>query len=245
MKKPRLKDRIQFLLTGKLPCAKPETIQRHVQPYLTNPVQVGSEIFYRVTEWAYKPITANHPTFKDKDGNPVKVWEAFEVDGEKYYTCDPDSLPSYRYRIWALVQEEWQLGLSREFLDSFIDTMNKIWNGDDRAAEDGYRAFQEFKTRYRLVRTENQMYQIISLVYFTMDEDLATYDFNYNRKKIEKWQNSQAPHDFFFGRRMLELLNLDFKSKTDLETWMKQIKLADLMLKKGLLYSLSSTLEGK
>lgn len=238
---PTLKHRLKFLLTGKLPKASSEPIQRHVKPYLSDAVQVGDETLYRLSEWAHKPITFDHPTFQDRDGKRVKVWKAFKCGDTEIWTCDPGDLPSFRYRKWGLVQEEWQLGLSKEFLDGFQTDLEATFKGNEDATAKAFNAFQEFKVRRQMVRTEDLMFKLISLVYFTEGENLADYNFHEQIDKITMWKKYKEPSDFFFGRRMLELLGLDFTSKDILEQWMKMNKTRDFLLKKGLLNTLGST----
>ena len=64
------------------------------------------------------------------------------------------------------------------------------------------------------------VFKIASVVYFTKDESPWSYDFKYNKKKIEKWKLLDLK-DFFFMIRVQDLIPIGDLSKTDFATYMK------------------------
>ena len=243
-KKPTIQDRLKFLLTGKLPKGLQEPIRGHVRPYLTDSVQIGGETYYKPSEWAKMPITAKHPMFEGPDGK-LKIEKAFECGGIEFYTCDPGDLPNYRYRKWLELQKEWELGLSGDFLEGYEAKIDEVFTGDKRASEEGYNIHQEFKARRKLVRTPDQMYKLISVCYFSLEENLGDWDIREQLPKIELWKRHREPHDFFFNRPMMDLLGLSFESATILGTWIQKMTGADYLLKNGLLSVFRSSLDGQ
>ncbi len=61
------------------------------------------------------------------------------------------------------------------------------------------------------------LYNFCSAVYFTEEEDLQDYDYDYNVKKIEAFRK-QKVKDFFLSKPVSDLLNLSSFSESDLQT---------------------------
>ena len=70
-----------------------------------------------------------------------------------------------------------------------------------------------------IVETET-LYRLATCVYFTIDEDLSVYDFDYNEKKLKLFKEQPA-YAFFFGKLMKNLMPHMNISEKDLEVFLK------------------------
>ena len=78
----------------------------------------------------------------------------------------------------------------------------------------------DIKNRTEFIIETETAYRLASAVFFTLDEDLTTYDFDYNQKKIEKFKQEKLS-SFFLSRPMKKLIPQINMSATDIEIYLK------------------------
>lgn len=135
-----------------------------------------------------------NPDFHPKHG--VKVVFAFEVDGKKYYQLEQVlEMPIERFNFLQTYYHEMQLRITSEKQAEFLDAIKECINtptGGALRLGDAVRLVDELKDRLSWFAEEETMYRFASVQYFTLDEDLSTYNVAYNQKKIEHWRKKKA-----------------------------------------------------
>lgn len=130
-----------------------------------------------------------NPDFHPKHG--FKIVFAFEIDGKKYYQLDQLlEMPIERFNFLQTFYHEMELRLTTETLNEFLDAARKCVN--EVKLGDALRIIDELKDRSQWFIEEESMLRFASVQYFTIDEDLTTYNLAYNKKKIDGWRKKKA-----------------------------------------------------
>ena len=172
---------------------------------------------YKWIEGIYKrkPATV-HPE------NKKTVSPAFKVDGVQYYEFDNLSdCPAGRYLRIQQFMVELNLRIDKETLEELLAESLK-------AIDEGHLARSiiiqtDILNRTKFIVETETAYRLASAVFFTLDEDLTTYDFDYNQKKIEKFKKERIA-TFFLSRPMRKLIPQINISGQDLEIYLKMTK---------------------
>jgi hypothetical protein len=155
----------------------------------------------------------SHPEHKKS------ISKVFKIDNEQYYEFDNLSdCPAGRY--WRIQQFNVELNL-RIDRDTLIDlltaSLEAINNGDITKS---IIIQTDIKNRTNFLIETETAYRLASAVFFTLDEDLTTYDFDYNQKKIEKFKKERID-TFFLSRPMKKLLPQINMSGEDIALYLK------------------------
>lgn len=130
------------------------------------------------------------------------------IGGRQYYEfVNLADMPETRRQEYVNLREEMVMGIDRELLVQIIDTIIDA-NDKDEKSKIGSIAFVA-KDMLANITTMEQLYKIASVAYFDETEDLASYDLDYNNRKIEKFKT--IANGFFFTR----LLSNGSKNSSD------------------------------
>jgi hypothetical protein len=144
---------------------------------------------------------------------------AFKVDGEQYYEFDNLSdCPAGRYFRIQQFMVELNLRIDKDSLVELLDKALEFM--DKNQATKTAAILLDIKNRTEFLIETNTAYRLASAVFFTLDEDLTTYDFDYNQKKIEKFKK-QDISTFFLSRPMKKLIPQINISGADLAIYLK------------------------
>lgn len=170
----------------------------------------------------YSPerFTLNHP---DIEG---QTEIAFEVNMVKFYRFKKEfSCPAGRYKYIYRFLREHDLRMNLETLTEYVKGLKNCLNGGTKGKEiligEAWRILHNMETRVTLPFDPEGIKRLSSVVYFTDDEDLSTYDYEAGNKKIKFWEENKT-HDFFLTQPISELLNLSNFSQTSLEEYLNQ-----------------------
>ncbi len=162
-----------------------------------------------------KPIPKVHPDYKKS------ISPAFEINGEQYYEFDSLlDVPPLRYKRADQFYIEVDMRIDRETLIKLVDKAIEHCNSDNIKIVNVVSLLMDIKDRTEMIIETETLYRLASCVYFTLDEDLSTYDFDYNEKKLKLFKE-QPIGDFFFGKLMKDLIPQSNISQTDLEVFLK------------------------
>lgn len=159
-----------------------------------------------------KPISI-HPK------NEKSISPAFKIGDEQFYEFDNlIDCPAGRYLRIQQFMVELNLRIDKDSLVKLLDaSLEAINNGDVTRS---IIIQTDIKNRTNFIVETDTAYRLASAAFFTLDEDLTTYDFDYNQKKIEKFK-TQNVASFFLARPMRKLIPQINISGNDLEIYLK------------------------
>lgn len=178
------------------------------------------KILRRFGEWllqvTYEPIRLDSVNKK-----LIRPVENLVVNGRQYYEfVNPADMPDSRFVHYLNFVRELNAGLDRETQNKYIDELMKANDKGERS--------RIGSLLYMLRDTINNctpleaMYNIASLMYFDEEEDLKTWDHDYNIAKIEQFKKIKD-QGFFFARLFERGLNRPgLGSPEDIAAYLKQ-----------------------
>ena len=147
---------------------------------------------------------------------------AFEIDGVEYHQFkNLGDMPPLRYKKHEdfLREAEWRI-TGTELLACLKETEELIEKSKATDAIIELRAMQYQVSQF--IQTDT-FYRLFSCLFFTLDENIEVYDYDYNEEKIETFK--REPIDtFFFLPPLKEWLPQVDISKKDLEVFSKNTK---------------------
>lgn len=130
-----------------------------------------------------------NPDFHPKCGK--KIIFGFELDGVKYYQFEQIlDMPKERFDFMNQFYNEMQLKITNESLKQMLDAA--IVSINSGKLGDASRVVQEIKERLDWFHEEETVLRFASVQYFTLDEDILSYNVAYNEKKIAEWRKKKA-----------------------------------------------------
>lgn len=127
------------------------------------------------------------PEFHPVTKKPIKY--AFNC-GKNYYRFTNDyDMP--QDRAWFLMQfaNEAEMKITKEKLVQFIEAMEKALN--EGKLNKCFQILSELKYRDEWAFEPDSLYRLASCIYFDLDEDIKTYDADYNEKKISRFKKKE------------------------------------------------------
>lgn len=178
--------------------------------------------------------------FKTKEPQkekPLKRWDleeghvvvpAFEDRGVQYYEIkDLFNTFSNRAMMALQVYEEWEMRLQREDLNDFVLAFEKLLTSQKEInILNLVKVVNMLKERMNFpIPTKELYYRMASVRYFDENESPYTYDPEYNKTKVARWQEATSTVDpFFISQRLVDMMPLPKLSKEDLPTYLEIIK---------------------
>ncbi len=149
------------------------------------------------------------PRFKTKlvDGK-FQVEEAFELGGKKYWHFpDQFQVPSERMMMALAYYEELAMKVDKSYLEAHVKAMDTILSDPKKINIQGIMQLNmNLKERMELIPMPDYIYRMASVVFFDEHESIYTYDYDYNKKKIERWKRSSDVLAFFLKTPLVELI---------------------------------------
>src|SRR6185295_309349 len=138
-----------------------------------------------------------------------RIIEAFDHGGKKYLMFDNAfEVPTGRAFAAMAVYAEMEMRCDKEYLEAHTKAMEKLLNPADRKINLSYIAQLNLnlKERLELMVMPDFFYKLASVIFFDESESKYSYDFDYNKKKIEKWKKDPEMLDFFLSRLVTDLI---------------------------------------
>lgn len=149
------------------------------------------------------------PRFKSKlvDGK-FHIEEAFVLNGKKYFHFpDQFQVPSGRQMMALAYYEELSMKVDKSYLEAHVAAMDKILSDPKKINIQGIMQLNmNLKERLELIPLPDYIYRMASVVFFDESESIYTYDYDYNKKKIDKWKRSEDMLAFFLKTPLVELI---------------------------------------
>lgn len=157
---------------------------------------------------------------------PDQIEYGFSVAGKDYYRFKKqEDMPYRRYAEFTVKHEEMRMGLSREYMTKATREMLECFTPTQAGKNAGvinlnklHQITIEMSARLEMAPIGEDVYAYLSVVYFTLDEDITRYDPMLNKAKIKEWREVSIP-DFFTGKAVKECTGFSNWSSTDIESF--------------------------
>lgn len=185
-------------------------------------------------KWFYKEKMTVHPKYNKG------IQYAFSCDGKDYYKLN------YEYEIYedratfmATFSNEMDMKVTKETLLAFADAILLCFNAKDGESLNISKAIQlvnELKYRAEWLFDIDSLYRFASVIYFDVNENIKSYDWEYNKIKMDSWKKKGNVIEYLLekvlGKSNLELI----LSQTDLETYLSKLQ-SQILRQQKLIYS--------
>lgn len=175
--------------------------------------------------WAKLITKLGHkPVWQLEEGHVIIP--AFISNGVQYYQLK-DYFNTFSFRgMTALdVYEEWNMRITSEVLDQFIEKMEKIVN-DPKTIKisEIIMLINLLKERRKFIIPNREIiYKFASVAFFDKNESPYSYDPEYAKEKINRWKEAADFSDFFIVMQLKDMLPLPTLSEADLEICLNMI----------------------
>jgi hypothetical protein len=140
--------------------------------------------------------------------NKYRIERAFTLDGKDYYHFpDQFQVPSGRQMMALAYYEELAMKVDKSYLEANVKSMDKILSDPKKINLQGIMQLNmNLKERLELIPLPDYIYRMASVIFFDESESIYTYDYEYNRKKIQRWRRSEDMLSFFLKTPLVELI---------------------------------------
>jgi len=116
-------------------------------------------------------------------------------------------VPTGRQFAALTIYAEMECRMDREFMVAFSDGLDKILDDPKKIKITAIAQMNIFlKERLSLMVPNEFIYKLASVVFFTKNESPYLYDFEFNKRKIQRWKEDGATLDFFLKTPLVELI---------------------------------------
>jgi len=151
-----------------------------------------------------------------------KVIPAFSIGGKDYWMFDStNEVPTGRFFAAMGVYAEMEMNCNKEYLETHVKAMDKILSDPKKISMKHIVQLNiNLKERLDLMPFPEFIYKLASVIFFDDTESLYSYDYDYNKLKIEKWKAAGGTLDFFSATPLAELVpSLNMPAK-DTQTYL-------------------------
>lgn len=141
------------------------------------------------------------------------------INGRQMYKfVNPEDMPESRFVNFLAIRQELAMGISRDLLVEYILKLRQSLNDAD-VMKAGQLLYMLEDTATNCVPTE-AVYQLAALRYFDRQEDLVSFDGDYNQRKIEGFK-AFKDQSFFLRTLSRDLMQLGVELPADIEAFLK------------------------
>lgn len=156
-----------------------------------------------------------------------KVIPAFSLGGVDYWMYDSAmEVPTGRFFAAMGIYKEMEMNTDKEYLLSHCKAVEKILSDPKKIALTYIMQLNvNLKERLDLMPMPDFIYKLASVIFFDKSESLYSYDYDYNKEKIEKWKVSGGTLDFFSRTPLKELVPALSMPEKDFQTYLTVTKM--------------------
>lgn len=151
-----------------------------------------------------------------------KVIPAFSIGGTDYWMYDSTmEVPTGRFFAAMGIYTEMEMNCSKDYLLSHCKAMEKVLSDPKKISLTYIMQMNvNLKERLELMPFPEFIYKLASVIFFDKSESLYSYDYEYNRLKIEKWKAAGGTLDFFSKTPLKELVPSLSMPAADIQTYL-------------------------
>lgn len=162
----------------------------------------------------------------------VRVMEAFTLGGKLYYQCETATeLAAGRGISAMIIYDEFRQKCDERYLDLHIRSTEVLLKGTAGVVTLDHllrlkEINQNLKERLSMVAMPDYIYKLASVYFWDQSESPYSYDYEYNKKKIEEWKKLPDSLSFFLTQPLKEFLPFTESQEMNAEAY---LKIADLI----------------
>lgn len=156
-----------------------------------------------------------------------RVIPAFSIGGTDYWMYDSAlEIPTGRFFAAMGIYTEMEMNCNKDYLTSHCKAMEKLLS-DPKKIQLTYimQLNVNLKERLELMPMPEYIYKLASVIFFDKSESLYSYDYDYNKLKIEKWKAAGGSLDFFSQTPLKEIIPSLNMPERDTQTYLTVNKL--------------------
>lgn len=128
------------------------------------------------------------PEFHPKTSDPIEF--VFNMDGKDYFKFSGEwDMPIDRWRFLQQFHDEMQMGVTKEVLVDFCKEINNAAGTGDLILV--AKLVDNLSFRTESLFQPDSFIRFCTGYFFTLDEDVSTYDYVYNKKKTEVFKKKE------------------------------------------------------
>jgi len=137
-----------------------------------------------------------------------KVIPAFAIGGIDYWMFESTTdVPTGRFFAAMGVYTEMEMNCDKQYLETHCKAMEKILSNPKSIRLDYILQINNnLKERLELMPFPDYIYKLASVIFFDKTESMYSYDYDYNKLKIENWKSVGGGIDFFSRTPLKELV---------------------------------------
>ena len=158
-----------------------------------------------------------------------RVIPAFSLSGVNYFMYDSAlEVPTGRFFAAMGVYTEMEMNCSKEYLQAHCKAMEKLLS-DPKKISINYivQLNTNLKERLDLMPMPDYVYKLASVIFFDETESPYSYDYDYNKLKIENWKAAGGTLDFFSKTPLRELVPSLNMPEKDIQTYLTVLKMVE------------------
>jgi hypothetical protein len=137
-----------------------------------------------------------------------EIQEAFKLGGVRYYHFPNQyNVPAGRHLAALAYYQELEMRCDAEYLRKFTAAMTKVLSDPKKINLMAIAKMVSFtEERLEMLPLPEYILRLASVLFFDKSESFYSYDFDYNRKKIERWKRHDDILAFFLQTPLVELI---------------------------------------
>jgi hypothetical protein len=137
-----------------------------------------------------------------------EIEQAFKLAGTTYYHFPNQyNVPAGRHLAALAYYKELEMNCDAEYLRKFTAAMNKVLSDPKKINLKAIIQMVSFmEERLKMLPLPEYIFRLASVLFFDKSESFYSYDFDYNRKKIERWKKHEDLLAFFLQTPLVELI---------------------------------------
>jgi hypothetical protein len=158
-----------------------------------------------------------------------KVIPAFSIGGIDHFMFDStNEVPTGRFFAAMGIYAEMEMNCDKDYLTSHCNAMEKLLNplkGKPLQLTYIMQLNINLKERLELMPMPEYIYKLASVIFFDKTESLYSYDYDYNKLKIERWKAAGGGLDFFSQTPLKDLVPSLTMQEKDTQTYLTVARL--------------------
>jgi len=152
-----------------------------------------------------------------------KVIPAFSLAGTDYWMYDSAmEVPTGRFFAAMGIYTEMEMNVDKDYLTSHCKAMEKLLSDRNKIQLTYIMQLNvNLKERLELMPMPEYIHKLASVIFFDKSESLYSYDYEYNKLKIEKWKAAGGTLDFFSKTPLKELVPALSMPASDSQTYLR------------------------
>lgn len=156
-----------------------------------------------------------------------RVIPAFSLGGTDYWMFESTTeVPTGRFFAAMGIYSEIEMNCNKEYLEAHCKAMEKLLSDPKKINLQYIMQLNiNLRERLELMPMPDFIYKLASVIFFDKTESYYSYDYEYNKTKIEKWKAAGGSLDFFSKTPLRELVPSLSLPEKDTQTYLNVSRL--------------------